>query len=71
MNILCCGDSRWPEIFRKGEGRIFFDELEPYSLGLPASQAGCAWLALSVSCTLTRGRGALTAAPAEEDLILY
>lgn len=69
MNILCCGGSEWPEIFRKGEGRIFFDELEPYSLGCqPARRLSAVWLGLCVSCTLTRGRGALTAA--QEDLIL-
>ena len=70
MNILCCGESDWPEIFRKGEGRIFFDELEPYSLGSQHARRTAVWRGLCcVSCTLTRGRGALTAA--EEDLILY
>ena len=66
MNILCCGGNEWPEIFRKGEGRIFFDELEPYSLWLPAGQAGCV---AGTVCVLyfNEGKGGIDCGPGGSD----
>ena len=66
MNIVCSGAGEWPQILRKREGRVFFDELEPYSLGSQPARPGQA--ELRPCLVLYRGEGgALTAA--QEDLM--
>ena len=68
MNILCCGGNEWPEIFRKGEGRIFFDELEPYLLTrLPASQAECCVAGAVCVLYFNEGKGGIDCGPGGSD----
>ena len=55
MNIVCSGAGEWPQIFRKREGRVFFDELEPYSLGSQPARPGQA--ELRPCLVLYRGEG--------------